>query len=268
MNTNNEPDVLLEVRDLRVRYASDSVLRNLHEREITAVDGVSFSVRRGTTTGLVGESGSGKSTVGRSLVRLVKPVVGSIIYDRQNVLNLRGRDLMAYRKRVQMIFQDPFRSLNPRLTVSAIVSEPLHIHFPHLDQTEKNGRVIALLEKVGLLAEHAKRYPEAFSGGQRQRIGIARALAVEPEFLVCDEPVSALDVSVQAQIINLLRDLQVELGLTYLFIAHDLAVVEYMSDEVIVMRRGRIIEHAPARQLYESPSHPYTRDLIRAAPQI
>jgi peptide/nickel transport system ATP-binding protein/oligopeptide transport system ATP-binding protein len=234
---------------------------------IRAVDGVSFRVRRGTTVGLVGESGSGKTTIGHCLVKLLWPNSGSIRYMGNEIGALSKRAFFPYRGRIQMIFQDPFNSLNPRMSLQKILSEPLEIHFPGMTAQQRRERSAELLELVGLEADHLPRHPHEFSGGQRQRIGIARALAVEPEFIVCDEPVSALDVSVQAGIVNLLQDLQEDLGLTYLFIAHDLAVVEHVSDEVLVMKEGRIVERALAEEIYRNPGHPYTVKLLQAVPR-
>jgi peptide/nickel transport system ATP-binding protein/oligopeptide transport system ATP-binding protein len=258
---------LLEVTDLHVHYPLRGGLFG-HAGEVRAVDGVTFGVPRGKTVGLVGESGSGKTTTGRALTRLAPITGGSIKYDGVELTKLSEHAFFPYRKRIQMIFQDPFNSLNPRLTIFQILSEPLEIHFPKMTRTERLGRVQELLKMVGLEARHVFRYPHEFSGGQRQRIGIARALAVEPEFIVCDEPVSALDVSVQAQIVNLLQDLQEKLGLTYLFIAHDLAVVEHISDEVLVMTGGKIVEAAAAAEIYAHPRHEYTRKLIDAVPTL
>jgi peptide/nickel transport system ATP-binding protein/oligopeptide transport system ATP-binding protein len=259
---------LLEITDLHVHYPLRSGLLGRHHEVVRAVDGISFSAPRGKTVGLVGESGSGKTTTGRALVRLAPVTAGSIKYDGVELTGLSERAFFAYRKRIQMIFQDPFNSLNPRLTIFQILAEPLEIHFPKQTRAERQNRVSELLRLVGLEATHLHRYPHEFSGGQRQRIGIARALAVEPEFIVCDEPVSALDVSVQAQIVNLLRDLQDKLGLTYLFIAHDLAVVEHVSDEVLVMTGGKIVEAASAEEIYAHPRHEYTRKLIDAVPTL
>ena len=259
---------LLEVRDLKVHFPIRGKIMRRVIGAVRAVDGVSFSVDRGSTVGLVGESGSGKTTIGRAIIRLVSITSGQIAYAGEELTELSSRGFFPYRKRIQMIFQDPFNSLNPRMTVGGIVSEPLEIHFPKLDGEQRKGRVAELLEKVGLDPDHIDRYPHEFSGGQRQRIGIARALAVEPEFIICDEPVSALDVSVQAQIINLLQDLQEDLGLTYLFIAHDLAVIEHMSDFVLVMNRGKIVEQAPADRIYREAEHSYTQKLLSAVPKI
>lgn len=235
---------------------------------LRAVDGVSFMVRQGATVGLVGESGSGKSTLGKAIIRLVPVTGGTILYRDRVISSLSRKAFFPLRKSIQMIFQDPFTALNPRMTIAASLSEPLAIHFPERSPRENRERAAELLDKVGLKPEDLNRYPHEFSGGQRQRIGIARALAGEPELLICDEPVSALDVSVQAQIINLLQDLQDELGLTYLFIAHDLAVVEHISDEVLVMTQGRIVEQAQAEELYRHPRHEYTRRLLAAVPGL
>ncbi|MGB0743397.1 MAG: ATP-binding cassette domain-containing protein, partial [Opitutales bacterium] len=223
---------------------------------------------RGRGVGLVGESGSGKTTTGRAIARLVPMAGGCVTYQGVNLSKLGDREFQEYRKKMQVIFQDPFGSLNPRMTIYSIIAEPLDIHFKDWSRSRKQHRVAELLGRVGLDADFMQRYPHQFSGGQRQRIGIARALAVEPEFIICDEPVSALDVSVQAQIVNLLQDLQDELGLTYLFIAHDLAVVEHMSDEVLVMSEGKIVEQATAEAIYQAPQHPYTKKLLAAVPQL
>ncbi|MDR1279415.1 MAG: ATP-binding cassette domain-containing protein [Opitutaceae bacterium] len=259
---------LLEVRLLKVHFPLRSGLLRRVVDHVRAVDDVSFTIERGKTTGLVGESGSGKTTIGRSLIKLAPVTGGQILYDGKDITALSSSAFLPYRKRIQLIFQDPFNSLNPRMSVGAIISEPLDIHFPKMSRREKEARVADLLARVGLGPEHASRYPHQFSGGQRQRIGIARALAVEPEFIICDEPVSALDVSVQAQIVNLLQDLQDELGLTYLFIAHDLAVVEHISDHVLVMNRGKLVESATADEIYKNPQDPYTRRLLDAVPSF
>jgi len=263
-----DDDTLISVRDLNVHFPiRGGVLRRTVD-VVRAVDGVSFDVRRGRTTGLVGESGSGKTTVGRAIARLVPATSGAIEYDGVDLIGLRPKAFFPFRKRIQMIFQDPFGSLNPRMTVYSIIAEPLDIHFPQWKREDREHRVAELLDQVGLPRDSMRRYPHQFSGGQRQRIGIARALAVEPECLICDEPVSALDVSVQAQIVNLLQDLQDRLGLTYLFIAHDLAVVEHISDDVLVMTEGKIVEQASAEAIYENPRHPYTRKLLNAVPSL
>jgi oligopeptide transport system ATP-binding protein len=235
---------------------------------VKAVDDVSFVVGKGQTVGLVGESGSGKTTVGRAILRLNEPTAGSIFYNDTEISKLDLAAFRPFRKKIQIIFQDPYNSLNPRLSIFEIIGEALEIHFPEMKRNERRARVADLLEKVGLKREHLDRFPHEFSGGQRQRIGIARALAVNPEFIVCDEPVSALDVSVQAQIVNLLQDLQEELGLTYLFIAHDLAVVEHISDYVLVMNQGKIVEAATAEAIYENPQHEYTKKLLSAVPTL
>ena len=252
---------LLEVKNLRVAFPTPG-------GPIKAVDDVSFAVERGTTVGLVGESGSGKTTIGRALLKLTAStasVGGQVHFDGQEILAMPDRQFRPWRRRIQMIFQDPFHSLNPRHRVETIIAEPLEIHCKEMSRADRRARVGELLDQVGLPRDAMTRYPHEFSGGQRQRIGIARALAARPEFIVCDEPVSALDVSVQAQIVNLLQDLQEQLGLTYLFIAHDLAVVEHISDEVLVMYRGSIVESASAESIYADPQHEYTKRLLAAA---
>lgn len=259
---------LLEVNDLKVHFPIQEGLFSKPTHFVKAVDGVTFKIERGSTVGLVGESGSGKSTIGKTVVRLNQPTAGTIDYDGQSLIDLDESAFFPYRKKIQMIFQDPYNSLNPRMTVSGIISEPLDIHFPDLARSEKEDKIADLLVKVGLQADHRNRYPHQFSGGQRQRIGIARALSVQPEFIICDEAVSALDVSVQAQIINLLQDVQEEYDLTYLFIAHDLAVVEHISDFVLVMSQGKIVEQASAEEIYANPQDPYTQKLLNAIPKM
>lgn len=267
-SSNKKVQPLVEIKNLKVYFPLSSGFLNLKHGVVKAVDDVSFEVTRGATVGLVGESGSGKTTIGHTLVKLASITEGQILYSGVDLAGLSNKEFFSYRKRMQMIFQDPFNSLDPRMTIYDIVSEPLDIHFPKMKKPERQERVAFLLKKVHLLPEHMERYPHEFSGGQRQRIGIARALAVEPEFIICDEPVSALDVSVQAQIINLLQDLQAELGLTYLFIAHDLAVIEHISDEVLVMTGGKIVEQASAEAIYKHPQHEYTKKLLAAIPNF
>jgi len=257
---------LLELKDLKKWFPIRGGILSRVVANVRAVDGVSFTVRKGEVLGLVGESGSGKTTVGRTLLRLIEPTGGAIIFDGRDITHLPKAALQPYRRRMQIIFQDPFASLNPRMTVGDIIGEPLVIHRLAKNAKERYERVAELLRLVGLSPDHMRRYPHEFSGGQRQRIGIARALAVSPEFVVADEPVSALDVSIQAQVVNLLQDLKEELGLTLLFIAHDLAVVEYISDRVAVMYLGKLMELADSRDLYRSPKHPYTEALLSAAP--
>lgn len=259
---------LLEVKDLRVWFPVLGGLLRRKVDDIKAVDGVSFTVEAGQTVGLVGESGSGKTTVGRALLKLTPATSGEVIFDGQSLLPLSESQFRPLRSEMQMIFQDPFGSLNPRMTCGDIIGEALEIHFREMTASDRRRRVAELLDQVGLKATMADRYPHEFSGGQRQRIGIARALAVKPRFIVCDEPVSALDVSVQGQIVNLLEDLQDEFGISYLFIAHDLAVVEHISDHVLVMHHGRIVESAPAGEIYQNPRHEYTKTLLAAVPQL
>ena len=259
---------MLEVRNLRTWFPIHTGILRRHTDDVKAVDDVSFTVQEGTTVGLVGESGSGKSTIGKTLLKLVPATGGQVTFDGRDILPMSEGEFRPLRREMQMIFQDPFGSLNPRHTIVQIVGEALEIHFPEMDRKDRRDRVAELMRQVGLVPEMMERYPHEFSGGQRQRIGIARALAVKPRFIVCDEPVSALDVSVQAQIVNLLMDLQEELKLTYLFIAHDLAVVEHLSDHVLVMYRGKIVESAPAEAIYENPQHEYTRRLLAAVPKF
>jgi oligopeptide/dipeptide ABC transporter ATP-binding protein len=259
--------ILLEVRDLRRFFPIRKGFFSRVRGYVKAVDGVSLDVRRGEVVGLVGESGCGKTTLARTILRLIEPTSGSVLFDGIPVFSLKGGELRRLRKRFQIIFQDPYGSLNPRLTVGSMIAEPIKIHKIAKGAAVKE-RVADLLEKVGIPAEHMNRYPHEFSGGQRQRIGIARSLAVGPEFVVADEPVSSLDVSVQAQILNLLRDLQGEFGLTFLFITHDLGVVEYLADRVAVMYLGKIVEVAQTERLFGNVKHPYTQALISAIPSL
>jgi len=259
-------DALLEVRGLSKHFPSRAGLFRRAKGSVRAVDGVDFTIRRGETLGLVGESGCGKTTTGRCVLQLERPTHGRILFEGTDISELSQRDLRQMRRRMQVIFQDPYSSLNPRMTVGEILAEPIKVHGIISDPAKRQARVRQLLEEVGLLPQHARRYPHQLSGGQRQRVGIARALAMEPSLIVCDEPVSALDVSIQAQIINLLEDLQTRLGLTYLFIAHDLSVVRHISDRVAVMYLGKIVELADRQALYEDPLHPYTRALLSAVP--
>lgn len=269
-------NVLLEVRDLKVYFPVFGGVFQRKVAEVKAVDGVSFTVLAGETLGLVGESGCGKTTVGRAIINVLSHVSPDVIIDGEVILHssngpvdlvkLSKKEMLPYRSELQMIFQDPYSSLNPRLSVMQIIAEPLEIHKPEMGKKEREERVQWLLEKVGLQPEYAMRFPHEFSGGQRQRIGIARALATNPKLIICDEPVSALDVSVQAQVINLMEDLQEEFGLSYVFIAHDLSVVEHISDRIAVMYLGTLAELGDAEQVYFEPKHPYSRALISAVP--
>jgi oligopeptide/dipeptide ABC transporter ATP-binding protein len=258
-------DTLISVAGLKTWFPVSKKKMFEEQRYVRAVDGVDFSICRGKTLGLVGESGSGKTTVGRTILKLIPACAGKVVFDGQDIFSVSGSQMRALRKRMQIIFQDPMSSLNPRMTVEGIVSEPLCVH-TKLRGMQRKARVGELLERVGLSPQYMNRYPHEFSGGQRQRIGIARALASNPDFIVCDEPVSALDVSIQAQILNLLSDLQRDMGLSYLFISHNLAVVEHFADDVAVMYLGKIVEKASPDDLYAHPMHPYTQALLSAIP--
>jgi oligopeptide transport system ATP-binding protein len=259
---------LLEVRNLKVHFPVQHGVFSRVRAHVKAVDDVSFSLAPGETLGLVGESGCGKTTLGRAIVRLVEPTAGSVLFEGEDIAMMDGAELRARRRKFQMIFQDPFGSLNPRMTVEDIIGEALDLHELADGTAARRARITDLLQSVGLDTAYAQRYPHEFSGGQRQRIGIARALAVEPRLIVCDEPVSALDVSVQAQIINLLQDLQQQHGIAYVFIAHDLAVVEHISRRVMVMYLGKVVEMTEAKALLRAPKHPYTQALISAVPEV
>jgi oligopeptide transport system ATP-binding protein len=256
---------LLEIKNLKKYFTIKNSIFEDKRKVLKAVDGISFSIKKGETFGLVGESGCGKSTTGRSIVRLYEPTGGEIIYDGENIANISDKEMLKYRKRIQMIFQDPYASLNTRMTVSDIIGEGLDIH-TNITGAARQERIYELLQTVGLKKEHSNRYPHEFSGGQRQRIGIARALAIEPDLIICDEPISALDVSIQAQVVNMLEDLQQELGLTYLFIAHDLSMVKHISDRIGVMYLGNMMEIAESNELYKNPWHPYTKALLSSIP--
>ncbi|WP_102272702.1 ABC transporter ATP-binding protein [Cytobacillus massiliigabonensis] len=253
-------DALLEVKNLKKHFSLGK------ERILKAVDGVSFQIKKGETFGIVGESGCGKSTAGRTIIGLYDRTEGEVIYEGENVHKMTGKERFAFQRKMQMIFQDPYASLNPRSTVREIISEPMEVHGLYPDKKERLERIYQLLEDVGLNRDHANRYPHEFSGGQRQRIGIARALSLDPEFIIADEPISALDVSVQAQVVNLLKDLQRKKGLTFLFIAHDLSMVKHISDRIGVMYLGNLVEQTASTNLYKNPLHPYTQALLSAIP--
>ncbi|MGL5351613.1 ABC transporter ATP-binding protein [Cetobacterium sp.] len=256
---------LLEIKDLRKHFNIKNSIFEKKRKILKAVDGISLEIRKGETLGLVGESGCGKTSLGRTIVKLYEPTSGDIIYDGKNLTNLNFQEMKSFRRKIQMIFQDPYASLNPRQTIGDIIKEPMEIHNLY-DKNERDKKVLEILELVGLNNTHMSRYPHEFSGGQRQRVGIARALACNPEFIVCDEPISALDVSIQAQIINTLEELQEKLGLTYLFIAHDLSMVKHISDRVGIMYLGKLVELAESDTVYETPLHPYTEALLSAIP--
>jgi oligopeptide transport system ATP-binding protein len=262
---NNKNDILVEVKNLKKHFFKNKGIIRKHYEITKAVDDVSFYIRKGETLGLVGESGCGKSTTGRTVLRLYEPTAGQILYNGVDIAGMNREQLMPYRKKMQMIFQDPYASLNARMTVADIIGEPMDIHnLAH--GNERQEKIYELLDTVGLNKDHAARYPHEFSGGQRQRIGIARSLAVDPEFIICDEPISALDVSIQAQVVNMLEDLQEQRGLTYLFIAHDLSMVKHISDRVGVMYLGSLVEVAASKELYRNPVHPYTQALLSSIP--
>lgn len=258
-------NVILEVSGLKKYFPVNRGFFSKNKSYVKAVDDVSFCISKGETLGLVGESGCGKTTCGRTVLKLYEPTAGKIVYGGRDITKLGKNDMTEYRKKMQIIFQDPYASLDPRMTVGDIVGEPIDVH-NIMGKKERMERIQYLLNRVGLNSEHANRYPHEFSGGQRQRIGIARALAVNPEFIVCDEPISALDVSIQAQVVNMLEDLQQELGLTYLFIAHDLSMVKHISHRVGVMYLGKMVELAESNELYSNPQHPYTKALLSAIP--
>jgi oligopeptide transport system ATP-binding protein len=266
--SHNAAEPLLRVENLTVCYPARGTFARRAAQTAKAVDNVSFQLGHGRTLGLVGESGCGKTTLARAILRLIPPTAGRVLFKGQDVGALSPRQLRTLRRHMQLVFQDPYGSLNPRLRVATIVGEALAVHGLVKTTRDQRDRVTELLTRVGLAPEDADRYPHEFSGGQRQRIGIARALALEPSLIICDEPVSALDVSIQAQILNLLADLQQDLGLSYLFIAHNLGVVRHISDEVAVMYAGRIVEQAPTAELFGNPGHPYTRTLLAAAPDL
>ena len=258
---------LVEVKHLQQYFPAGGMGKN--KQYVQAVDDVSFAIRKGETLGLVGESGCGKTTTGRTLLRLYEPTDGTIIYDGKVLFDKKEKiavDMLPYRRRMQIVFQDPYASLDPRMTIGDIVGEGIDIHHLCANAKERHDKIISLLERVGLNSEHANRYPHEFSGGQRQRVGIARALAVDPEFIVCDEPVSALDVSIQAQVVNMFEDLQQEMGLTYLFIAHDLSVVKHISNRIGVMYLGNLVEYGETDDIFAHPLHPYTKALFSAIP--
>ena len=260
-------DKLLQVENLTKYFYKPQGLFGEKKQTVKSVDHVTFDIMRNETLGLVGESGCGKTTVGRTITRLYEPTDGKIIFDGKDISHLTKKELLPYRKKMQMIFQDPYASLNARMTVMDIIREALDLHSDLKTKEEKSKRVYELLDRVGLMREHANRYPHEFSGGQRQRIGIARALAVDPEFIVCDEPISALDVSIQAQVVNMLEDLQREFGLTYLFIAHDLSIMRFITNRLAVIHKGRIVELSETEKLFAHPLHPYTKSLLSAIPQ-
>lgn len=266
----NQSDTLLSVDDVKVyfQYASSGFLNRGEPKYVKAVDGISFDIKRGETLGIVGESGCGKSTLARAVIQMVPVHAGQVLWMGQDLVGLKSAELRAKRKDLQMIFQDPLASLDPRMTLGQIIAEPLKTHFPKMPKSEVKQKVTKVMERVGLLPNMVSRYPHEFSGGQCQRIGIARALILEPKLIICDEPVSALDVSIQAQVINLLMDLQREMNLSLMFIAHDLSVVQHISTRVMVLYLGSVVEVAKSDDLYENPTHPYTKALIAAVPDV
>lgn len=261
-----EDEKLLEIKNLKKYFPVKEGVFRRTVAHVKAVDGINFHIKRGETLGLVGESGCGKSTAGRTILRLLEATAGEVWFEGENIVELGKKELREMRKEMQIIFQDPYASLNPRMTVADIVGEPIDIHNLASSKKERNERVAEILDTVGLGPEYMKRYPHEFSGGQRQRIGVARALAVDPSLIIADEPVSALDVSIQAQVINLMQDLQKDFDLTYLFIAHDLSVVKHISDRVAVMYLGKLVEVADKKELFDDPKHPYTQSLLSAIP--
>ena len=264
----NNQDVLLKVEHLKKYYSIKSSSLRGKKSVVKAVDDISFDVKIGETFGIVGESGCGKSTMGKSVIRLIEPTEGKVILDGQDFTSLKGKELQEARDKIKLIFQDPYASLNPRMTVKDIIAEPIDIAKCYKTKEERDARVVEVMKQVGLNLDYMYRYPHEFSGGQRQRVGIARALAVNPDFVVCDEPISALDVSIQAQVVNMLEDLQASLGLTYLFIAHDLSMVRHISQKVGVMYLGSLVEFAETEELYEQTLHPYTKALMSAVPEL
>ncbi|QAA32970.1 ABC transporter ATP-binding protein [Clostridium manihotivorum] len=262
---NNSEEILIEVKDLKKHFPVKNGLIGGSKKVVKAVDGVSFQIRKGETFGLVGESGCGKSTLGRSITRLYDITDGDIFFEGNNISKLNKKDMKEYRKRMQIIFQDPYSSLNPNMTVEELISEPLLLH-TKLNKEERTKKIESLLEMVGLKKSDMEKFPHEFSGGQCQRIGIARAISTEPDFILCDEPISALDVSIQAQVVNMLEDLQKKMGLTYLFVAHDLSMVRHISDRIGVMYLGNIVEISESNNLYNNPLHPYTKALLSAIP--